>query len=147
MEDIEMKDINVMTIEDLTSLEKQKEEIENKIKEAKQALKSRSVGTVTIIRNTNGFGNNEEEYYSIKILGTSYNRHTREIYPRYCSIFSYKTTEESIKYIDQTITCLTALKNAINANEQDKYIDRDYMDDSTENNIEDNTDKEDQKKG
>lgn len=147
MGEIKMEDINVMTIEDLTALEKQKEEIENKIKEAKQALKSRSVGTVTIIKNTNGFGNNEEEFYSIKILGTSYNRSTREIYPRYCSIFSYKTTEESIKYINQTITCLTALKNAINANEQDKYIDRDYLDDSSDDNIddssEDSSDKED----
>lgn len=143
MEEIKMEDINVMTIEDLTALEKQKEEIENKIKEAKQALKTRNIGTVTIIKNTNGFGNDKEEFYSIKILGTSYNRSTREIYPRYCSIFSYKTTEESIKYINQTITCLTALKNAISANEQDKYIDRDYLDDSTDDNIDDSSDKED----
>jgi KaiC/GvpD/RAD55 family RecA-like ATPase len=141
MEDI--KDINVTTIEDLATLEKQKEEIEkqreeieNKIKEAKQALKSRNVGAVTIIKNTRGI-NNDEEYYSIKVLGTSYNHRSKEIYPRYCSIFSYKTKEESIKYIDQTITCLIALKDAINANEQDKYMknkdmNQDYTDDTVD---------------
>ena len=134
MEEIKMEDINVMTIEDLTALEKQKEEIENKIKEAKQALKSRKVGTVTIIKRHDG---TKEGYYSVRILGTSYNRHDKEIRPRYCSIFSYKTSEESVKYIDQTITCLTALRNAISANEQDKYMDLDYTDDSID------TDKED----
>lgn len=152
MEDIKMEEVNVTTIEDLTALEKQKEEIENKIKEARQALKSRNVGTVTIIKHTNGISN-VEEYYSIKILGTSYNRRTEEIYPRYCSIFSYKTKEESIKYIDQTITCLTTLKNAINANEQDKYMDQDCTDytvdtdkeNSVDTDIDDSvdTDKED----
>ena len=146
MEDI--KDINVTTIEDLATLEKQreeiekqKEEIENKIKEAKQALKSRNVGAVTIIKNTRGI-NNDEEYYSIKVLGTSYNHRSKEIYPRYCSIFSYKTKEESIKYIDQTITCLIALKDAINANEQDKYMkNKDMNQDYTDNTVD--TDKED----
>lgn len=149
MEDI--KDINVTTIEDLATLEKQreeiekqKEEIENKIKEAKQALKSRNVGAVTIIKNTRGI-NNDEEYYSIKVLGTSYNHRSKEIYPRYCSIFSYKTKEESVKYIDQTITCLIALKDAINANEQDKYMknkdmNQDYTNDTVDTDKEDNVD-------
>ena len=146
-----MEDINVMTIEDLATLEKQKEEIEkqkeeieNKIKEAKQVLKSRNVGAVTIIKNTRGI-NNDEEYYSIKILGTSYNHRSKEIYPRYCSIFSYKTKEESVKYIDQAITCLTALKDAINTNEQDKYMknkdmNQDYTDDTVDTDKEDNVD-------
>lgn len=156
MEDI--KDINVTTIEDLATLEKQreeiekqKEEIENKIKEAKQALKSRNVGAVTIIKNTRGI-NNDEEYYSIKILGTSYNHRSKEIYPRYCSIFSYKTKEESVKYIDQAINCLIALRDAINANEQDKYMknkdmNQDYTDDTVntdkEDSVDTDTDKED----